>query len=115
MTFCISASGRGYMQWPTSEAHNLEVGGSKLSCSLPPIGNLTFLRGLVLSNNHLHGTIPSDIGLLLWMRHLNLSTNSLQGEIPVELTNCSNLRTMDLTRNNLTGQIPSILAISRNC
>ncbi|KAJ9683792.1 hypothetical protein PVL29_016338 [Vitis rotundifolia] len=84
----------------------LRLEDQSLGGSLPPIGNLTFLRELVLSNNHLHGTIPSDIGLLRQMQHLNLSTNSLQGEIPVELTNCTNLRTMDLTRNNLTGQIP---------
>ena len=70
----------------------LRLEGQSLAGSLPPIGNLTFLRELVLSNNHLHC--------------LNLSTNSLQGEIPVELTNCSNLITVDLTRNNLTGQIP---------
>ena len=84
----------------------LRLKGQSLGGSLPPIGNLTFVRELVLSNNHMHGTIPSDIGLFRRMRHLNLSTNSLQGEIPVELANCSNLRTMDLTRNNLTGQIP---------
>ncbi|XP_010658317.2 putative receptor-like protein kinase At3g47110 [Vitis vinifera] len=84
----------------------LRLEGQSLGGSLPPIGNLTFLRELVLSNNHMHGTIPSDIGLFRRMWHLNLSTNSLQGEIPVELANCSNLRTMDLTRNNLTEQIP---------
>ena len=76
--------------------------------SLPPIGigNLTFLRELLLSNNNLQGSIPSDIGLLRRLQHLNLSWNSLQGQIPAELTNCSNLITMDLTKNNLTGQIP---------
>ncbi|RVW64481.1 Receptor kinase-like protein Xa21 [Vitis vinifera] len=97
---------RGYIQSPTSEGHSLEVGGQSLAGSLPPIGNLTFLRELVLSNNNLQGSIPTGIGLLRRMRHLNLSTNSLQGEIPIELTNCSNLKTVDLTRNNLTGQIP---------
>ncbi|CBI17206.3 unnamed protein product, partial [Vitis vinifera] len=84
----------------------LRLEGQSLAGSLPPIGNLTFLRELVLSNNNLQGSIPTDIGLLRRMQHLNLSTNSLQGEIPIELTNCSNLKTVDLTRNNLTGQIP---------
>ena len=84
----------------------LRLEGQSLAGSLPPIGNLTFLRELVLSNNNLQGYIPTDIGLLRRLQHLNLSTNSLQGEIPVELTNCSNLITVDLTRNNLTGQIP---------
>ena len=87
----------------------LRLEGQSLGGSLPPpnlIGNLTFLRELVLSNNNLQGSIPSDIGLLRRIRHLNLSRNSLQGEIPGELTNCSNLITLDLSRNNLTGQIP---------
>ncbi|KAL6343151.1 hypothetical protein AAG906_020940 [Vitis piasezkii] len=75
--------GGGYMQSPTSEGHNLEVGGSEISIC--------------------H---PSDIGHLPRMQHLNLSMNFIQGEIPIELTNCSSLRTVDLTRNNLTGQIP---------
>ena len=87
----------------------LRLEGQSLGGSLPPpnlIGNLTFLRELLLSNNNLQGSIPSDIGLLRRLQHLNFSWNSLQGEIPIELTNCSNLITMDLTKNNLTGQIP---------
>ena len=87
----------------------LRLEGQNLGGSLPPpnlIGNLTFLRELVLSNNNLQGSIPSDIGLLQRIQYLNLSTNYLQGEIPFELINCSNLKTVDLTGNNLTGQIP---------
>ena len=86
----------------------LRLEGQSLGGSLPPnlIGNLTFLRQLVLSNNNLQGSIPSDIGLLRRLQHLNLSRNSLHGQIPVELTNCSNLITLSLSGNNLTGQIP---------
>ena len=39
------------MQSETSE-------GQSLTGSLPPIGNLTFLGELVLSNNNLQGSIP---------------------------------------------------------
>ena len=86
----------------------LRLEHQSLGGSLPPIliGNLTFLRELVLSNNNLQGSIPSDIGLLRRLQHLNLSRNSLEGQIPIGITNCSNLETVDLAKNNLTGQIP---------
>ncbi|CAM8883440.1 unnamed protein product [Rhodiola kirilowii] len=73
----------------------------------PSIGNLTFLRGLYLSNNSLHGKIPNQIGLL-WRRlqHLNLAGNSFEGRIPLELSNCSNILRMSFYHNNLSGRIP---------
>ncbi|CAM8978896.1 unnamed protein product [Rhodiola kirilowii] len=70
------------------------------------IGNLTFLRVLLLTNNSLHGEIPKQIGRLWRLRRLSLAGNSLVGRIPAELSNCSNILQMALHLNNLTGRIP---------
>ncbi|CAM8946241.1 unnamed protein product [Rhodiola kirilowii] len=70
------------------------------------IGNLTFLRVLLLTNNSLHGKIPNQIGLLWRLQHLILDGNSFEGRIPVELSNCSNILTMSFYDNNLSGAIP---------
>ncbi|CAM8992821.1 unnamed protein product [Rhodiola kirilowii] len=72
----------------------------------PFIGNLTFLRGLYLTNNSLHGEIPKEIGHLRRLQYLYLRANSFQGRIPIELSNCSNLLEINLSSNNLTGRIP---------
>ncbi|CAM8982963.1 unnamed protein product [Rhodiola kirilowii] len=72
----------------------------------PSIGNLTFLRGLYLTNNSLHGEIPKQIGQLWRLQDLSLTANSFEGQIPVELTNCSNILSMSLHLNNLSGRIP---------
>ncbi|CAM8901822.1 unnamed protein product [Rhodiola kirilowii] len=70
------------------------------------IGNLTFLRSFVLTNNSLHGEIPKQIGQLWRLRRLSLARNSFEGRIPAELSNCSNILRMSLYGNDLTGRIP---------
>nr|QAS62460.1 LRR receptor-like serine/threonine-protein kinase EFR [Sedum alfredii] len=72
----------------------------------PSIGNLTFLRNLVLTNNSLHGEIPAQIGRLRRLQYLNLRQNFFNGEIPVEMSNCTNLVKLVFTSNNLVGRIP---------
>ncbi|CAM8929958.1 unnamed protein product [Rhodiola kirilowii] len=72
----------------------------------PSIGNLTFLRGLYLTNNSLHGEIPKQIGQLWRLQNLSLAANSFEGQIPVELSNCSNILSMSFMKNNLSGRIP---------
>jgi hypothetical protein len=44
------------------------------------IGNMRRLMGLTLSNNHLHGNIPTNLDMPLSI--LNLSHNNLSGDIP---------------------------------
>lgn len=44
----------------------------------PFIGNLSFLRGIVLQDNNLHGGIPPEIGRLFRLEELDLHNNSLQ-------------------------------------
>ncbi|KAH7657225.1 Non-specific serine/threonine protein kinase protein [Dioscorea alata] len=72
----------------------------------PAIGNLTFLRKLLLMENGFNGDIPKTIGHLHRLQHLNMSFNSLHGSIPASLANCSKLRVLDFNANKLTGMIP---------
>ncbi|KAI5434145.1 hypothetical protein KIW84_021126 [Lathyrus oleraceus] len=75
----------------------------------PSLGNLTFLRFLILFNIDLHGEIPKQVGRLKRLQGLDLSNNNLRGEIPMELTNCTNIKEIFLEFNKLTGRIPARL------
>ncbi|XP_047342617.1 putative receptor-like protein kinase At3g47110 [Impatiens glandulifera] len=72
----------------------------------PHVGNLTFLRHLLLSNNTFHGEIPNEIGGLYMLKILVLDRNSFQGRIPASLSRCSNLMNISIGFNNLVGTIP---------
>ncbi|XP_028063225.1 receptor kinase-like protein Xa21 [Camellia sinensis] len=71
----------------------------------PLIGNLSFLKSLILRNNSFHGPIPQEIGRLFRLRNISLSNNSFHGEVPTNFSQCSNLEMLDLIDNNLTGNI----------
>lgn len=80
----------------------------------PHIGNLTFLRGILLGDNRLTGEVPEQIGRLYRLRVLSFSQNSLKGKISTNITLCKELRTLDLVQNQLTGTIPPELGILSN-
>ncbi|KAJ1274664.1 hypothetical protein BS78_05G079000 [Paspalum vaginatum] len=71
----------------------------------PSLGNLTFLRVIVLSANSLTGEIPPSLGHLHRLWYVNLNNNTLQGSIP-SFANCSNLLVLWLENNKLVGEIP---------
>ncbi|XP_010050768.2 putative receptor-like protein kinase At3g47110 [Eucalyptus grandis] len=75
----------------------------------PHVGNLSFLRSLVLQNNSFRGEIPQSIGHLFRLRHLVLSNNSFGGQMPTNLSQCSNLEILNLIDNQLVGKIPDEL------
>ncbi|KAF8027304.1 hypothetical protein BT93_E0267 [Corymbia citriodora subsp. variegata] len=75
----------------------------------PHIGNLSFLRFMVLQNNSFRGEIPPQISNLLQLRYLYISNNSFGGPIPSNLSRCSNLRMLNLIDNQLVGRIHSNL------
>nr|XP_048327302.1 MDIS1-interacting receptor like kinase 2-like [Ziziphus jujuba var. spinosa] len=64
---------------------------------------------LDLSNNHLNGTIPTNICTLSALSSLDLSYNSIGGEIPSQLQKLTNFSFLNLAYNNLSGRIPSSL------
>nr|XP_023880287.1 putative receptor-like protein kinase At3g47110 [Quercus suber] len=76
----------------------------------PYIGNLSFIRKIVLANNTIGGKIPDEVGRLFRLQVLWLFNNSFEGEIPANLSHCSNLYDLDVGTNNLSGSIPMELA-----
>ncbi|CAL5414365.1 unnamed protein product [Camellia sinensis] len=75
----------------------------------PHIGNLSFLKSIVLQNNSFHGPIPQEMGRLFRLQKLEFSNNSFGGGIPNNLSRCSKLEWLNLVDNNLTGIIPAEL------
>nr|KAJ0227187.1 hypothetical protein LSAT_V11C100017950 [Lactuca sativa] len=85
---------------------NLWSGGFSGPVS-PEVGNMSFLRELLLHNNSFTGNIPQEIGRLSRLRRLGLSNNSLSGEIPANISQCRNLIELDLSGNSFIGVIPN--------
>ena len=69
---------------------------------------LPLLTTLLLDQNQLTGSLPSDV--ISCLRILNLSQNKLSGEIPDEIGSLVDLTVLDLSENQLSGQIPTQLA-----
>ncbi|KAL3726757.1 hypothetical protein ACJRO7_031625 [Eucalyptus globulus] len=85
----------------------LNLPSLKLSGSISPhIGNLSFLRTLMLKNNSFHHKIPQEVSHLHSLRFLLLSNNTLDGEIPRNLSSCARLTRLGLANNRLVGEIP---------
>ena len=61
---------------------------------------------IVLTHNHLVGTIPAELGNLVHLEELWLDDNQLRGPIPPELGTLGGLRVLELGQNQLTGPIP---------
>lgn len=77
---------------------------------LPNLPN-KFTSAIDVSNNHLHGQLPSNISVYLPnIMFLNMSWNSFGGSIP-SFGSMRNLLFLDLSNNSFTGVIPEDLAI----
>ncbi|ESQ39563.1 hypothetical protein EUTSA_v10000757mg [Eutrema salsugineum] len=88
----------------------LDVRGLQLGGVISPfIGNLSFLKVLLLENNSFGGSIPQELGSLFRLHHLLLGYNFFRGRIPSRLFNCSRLTTLDLSSNHVGESVPSEL------
>ncbi|KAL2230329.1 probable LRR receptor-like serine/threonine-protein kinase At3g47570 [Sesamum indicum] len=76
----------------------------------PHIGNLSYLRSIILEKNSFSGEIPHEVGRLRRLEFVKLSHNSFTGEIPKNLSQNPNLYHLNLMHNNLSGTIPQELS-----
>ena len=85
----------------------LVLSDNNLTGSLPSeLGELTRLRDLLLGSNKLTGPVPGELGLLPDLWNIGLSANNLTGSIPRDLGRSPSLYGLQLDYNNLTGEIP---------
>ncbi|XP_055823074.1 probable LRR receptor-like serine/threonine-protein kinase At1g56140 isoform X2 [Solanum dulcamara] len=77
------------------------------SSSLDFLRNMKSLSKLVLRNNNISGSIPSNIGEYQSLSLLDLSFNNLTGRIPDALFNLTLLTHLFLGDNKLTGALPA--------
>lgn len=83
---------------------------NNLTGTLPSdLEHLTKLFQLTLRGNKLTGPIPGELGMLPELTTLNLGANRLSGEIPAELGESPALIALQLNYNQLTGEIPAEL------
>lgn len=67
----------------------------------------THVVDLELYQNHLDGTLPSDLRKLTALRSVQFWENNLRGDLPSQLSELSQLETFYAQRNRLTGRVPS--------
>ncbi|XP_057487291.1 protein STRUBBELIG-RECEPTOR FAMILY 3-like isoform X2 [Actinidia eriantha] len=68
------------------------------------LGSFSSLNKIDLSNNHIGGSIPSNLPVT--MQNIFLSANQFNGSIPSSLSTLTQLSAMSLNENRLTGEIP---------
>jgi hypothetical protein len=69
---------------------------------------------LDLMDNHLSGTIPTQLGLLKRLRRLHLLGNDLVGTVPSYLGNLTNLEKLTLQFATLEGSMPYEVCMLRS-
>ncbi|THG23190.1 hypothetical protein TEA_004810 [Camellia sinensis var. sinensis] len=72
----------------------------------PHLGNLSFLRELLLQNNSFGNEIPPEIGRLSRLQILQLNNNSIGGRITVNISRCANHIFLNVSENGLVGEVP---------
>nr|XP_010928900.1 brassinosteroid LRR receptor kinase BRL1-like [Elaeis guineensis] len=71
--------------------------------------SLPSLRRILLPNNFLTGSVPSELGGCTHLRTIDLSFNFLSGPIPSEIWSLPKLSDLVMWANNLSGEIPQDL------
>lgn len=86
----------------------INLQGIQLTGSLRPtaLQNVPYLQSLDLSDNALHGDIPTLAGLV-YLQDVSLSGNKLSGQIPAEYAALASLTRLELQDNLLNGTIPA--------
>ncbi|GER52738.1 leucine-rich receptor-like protein kinase family protein [Striga asiatica] len=69
------------------------------------------LEKLLLADNYLTGSVPSELKLCKSLRSIDLSFNSLEGPIPAKIWSLPQLSDVVMWANNLTGEIPEGICV----
>nr|GEU43846.1 receptor-like protein kinase BRI1-like 3 [Tanacetum cinerariifolium] len=69
------------------------------------------LQKLLLGNNYLSGSVPSNLGNCKSLQTIDLSFNSLTGAIPLEIWYLPQILDVVMWANNLTGEIPEGICV----
>lgn len=94
----------------SGQVTELRLSENHLTGMIPPeLGNFAKLQVLELWSNQLTGQIPSELGSLAKLETLALGGNQLHWAIPLELGRLANLEELYLDNNQLTGEIPPAL------
>ncbi|CAJ1950690.1 unnamed protein product [Cylindrotheca closterium] len=89
---------------------HLVVTNNAIYGSIPTeFGLLTQLERLRTHNNNMVGSLPTELGNMERLLSMRLGRNQHSGTIPVELENLQQLETLHLPRNQLVGQLPEAL------
>ncbi|PON48448.1 Serine/threonine protein kinase [Parasponia andersonii] len=99
----------------TCSSENFVIGLGAPSQSLSgtlsgAIGNLTYLRQVLLQNNNISGKIPPELGRLRKLQTLDLSNNRFSGLVPDSLGQLNSLLYLRLNNNSLSGPFPLSLS-----
>ncbi|KAK4582434.1 hypothetical protein RGQ29_025570 [Quercus rubra] len=93
----------------------LAMSENKIHGNIPTgIGNLINLNDLRLDNNYLGGTLPHVLGKLQELNVLHLENNNFFGPIPSTLGNLTTLIELYMEGNRFEGRIPPSLGNCKN-
>ncbi|KAK6919523.1 Leucine-rich repeat-containing N-terminal, plant-type [Dillenia turbinata] len=91
-----------------SSIRAIELSNNHIGGSIPSNLPLT-MQNFFLSANQFTGSIPSALGSLTKLTAMSLNYNLLSGEIPDSFQSLMGLINLDLSNNNLSGELPSSL------
>ncbi len=91
------------------DLHELVLSDNNLSGSLPSQLSKLWLFSLYLDNNSFGGTLPSWLNSFGVLSDLDLSCNRFVGKLPSMFDNMQSLNYLNISSNRLTGTIPSNL------
>ncbi|GAB4831274.1 hypothetical protein Ancab_005287 [Ancistrocladus abbreviatus] len=93
------------VQCVNSNITGISLNGANLGGELGTnLNSFTSIISIDLSNNHIGGTIPSNLPSTI--RTFFLSANQFTGSVPDGLSTLAQLTDLSLNNNNLTGEIP---------
>jgi len=81
-----STGGPGWTRGELSKTHHCQWSDEWIECGMNHHGQHVALEGILLGDNNLNGTLPTEIGLLAALKRLQLHNNpNLEGELPQSL------------------------------